>query len=161
MRSLGARALLIACSLLGTAAAVLALTMPLTATESRPTMNRDDEAPSGTSMTASKLDSLVRFVTSRTPFRASRKPAAVAFDPNPPAVPAEGSAVKPVLTLSGIVWGTDPTAVIQGVPGIEGSKVVRRGDVVGGIRVSRIDRDRVWLTGLDTAWTLAVRVPWK
>jgi hypothetical protein len=112
-------------------------------------------------MPASKLDSLARVVILRTPFRAARKPAPVAFDPNPPAAPAVPAGPKPLLTLSGIVWGGDPTAVLQGIPGIEGSKVVRRGDVVGGIRVSRIDRERVWLTGLDTAWTLEVRVPWK
>lgn len=161
MTSLGMRALLVAASLLGVAAAVLGLTMPLTATESAVVMNLEDDAPSGKSMTASKLGSLVRLVILRTPFRASRKPAMVAFDPNPPAPAAASTAAKPVLALSGIVWSGDPTAVIQGLPGIEGSKVVRRGDVVAGFRISRIDRDRVWVTGFDTTWTLAVREPWK
>jgi hypothetical protein len=142
-------------------ATAVGLSVPLTATEYRVMMSEGDEVPSGRAMTGSKLDSLVRLVVQRTPFRASRRPAPVAFDPNPPAAPTVQTGPKPLLTLSGIVWGADPTAVIQGVPGIEGSKVVRRGDVVGGIRVSRIEREHVWLTGLDTAWTLAVRVPWK
>jgi len=159
MRWLGPRALLIAWSLIAVAGGVLGLTMPLTAAETVVT-HRGNDHVEGTLLTAARVASLVRLMTQRTPFRASRKPAAVAFDPNPPAPQAPSNTPKPLLSLSGIVWGADPTAVIQGVPGIEGSKVVRSGDVVGGIRVSRIDRERVWLTGLDTAWTLAVRVPW-
>ena len=109
------------------------------------------------------LDSLTAFVAATAPFRATRKPSTVAFDPKPLAQPADSTAAapRPTLSLSGVVWGTVPTAVIQGLPGVEGSKVMRKGDVIGGITVSRIDRNRVWLTGVDTSWVLNLREPWK
>ena len=97
------------------------------------------------------------------PFRARRRPAPTPFDPTPrtAGTDAAQTAVKPVLTLSGVVWGVETAAVVQGFPGIEGSKVVRKGDVVGGIRVIRIERDRVSLAGLDTTWTLQIKGSWK
>lgn len=160
MRSLGPRIFLAACSVGAVGFGGLALMVPLTAAGPAGMNGRNEDLPMRAA-TVPKIDSLLRLVTTRTPFRASRRPAAVAFDPNPPAPIVASNAPKPVLTLSGIVWSGDPTAVIQGLPGIEGSKVVRRGDVVAGLKVSRIDRERVWVTGLDTVWTLAVREPWK
>ena len=68
-----------------------------------------------------------------------------------------------MLTLVGIVWdgGKDPTALLEGLPGTDGPRSVRTGEVVNGLHVKRIDRDRVAILGLDTAWTLTVREPWK
>ena len=65
--------------------------------------------------------------------------------------------------LVGIVWdgGADPAAVIEGLPGIEGSRVVRVGEEYGGVRVRRVERALVVLAGLDTVWTLTVREPWQ
>ena len=41
-------------------------------------------------------------------------------------------APKPVLTLVGVVWdkGRDPSALIDGLPGVDGPRPVRRGDVL-------------------------------
>jgi len=96
------------------------------------------------------------------PFRARRAPAPVAYDPvalaagpPPPAPP------KPVLTLTGIAWGAEPEAVIEGLPSTDGPRVVRQGEIVGGLKVRRIAPDRVVITGMDTTWTLTVREPWK
>jgi hypothetical protein len=68
---------------------------------------------------------------------------------------------KPTLVLVGIVAGLDPTAVIEGFPGIEGSRVVRVGDVVAALRVRSIGPIGVRITGMDTVWTLTVREPWR
>ncbi|MGH7526485.1 MAG: hypothetical protein ACREMX_07250 [Gemmatimonadales bacterium] len=67
----------------------------------------------------------------------------------------------PALAISGIVWGMEPAAVVEGVPGVEGSVVLRRGESAAGLRVVRIDRERVVIRGMDTTWRLVVREPWK
>lgn len=156
-----ARMLLLAMSAAAIGFGGWALTSPLGQVSLQPSHPSQDRVVG--KVGAPVLDSLVRFVAGRTPFRASRRPTAVAFDPRR-LIDDQGTSTttpKPVLTLSGIVWGRDPTAVILGLPGIEGSKVVRNGDVVAGIKVNRIERERVWMSGLDTNWTLAVREPWK
>lgn len=96
------------------------------------------------------------------PFRAQRAPAPVAYDPvalaaspPPPAPP------KPALTLTGIAWGAEPEAVIEGLPGTEGPRVVRVNETVGGLKIKRIASDRVVVVGMDTTWVLTVREPWK
>ena len=57
--------------------------------------------------------------------------------------------------------GNDPSAVIEGLPGVEGSRVVRVGDVVAGLQVKNITNGRVVIAGVDTTWVLEVREPWK
>jgi hypothetical protein len=63
--------------------------------------------------------------------------------------------------LTGIVWEREPAAVIEGLPGSNGPRVVRARETVGPLRVRRIEREQVLITGLDTMWTLRVREPWK
>ncbi|MGH7530058.1 MAG: hypothetical protein ACREMN_06715 [Gemmatimonadales bacterium] len=75
--------------------------------------------------------------------------------PQPPAVP------KPTLLLVGLVSADQPSAVIEGFPDVQGSRVVRAGDVVAGLRVTRILADRVVVVGMDTTWQLKVREPWR
>ena len=99
----------------------------------------------------------------RDPFRVTRRPAAVLYDPvriSQPAIPAPQ---KPALALVGIVWdsGKDPTALVEGIPGADGPRPVRRGETIAGLRVKAIKQDRVLITGLDTTWTLTVREPWR
>jgi hypothetical protein len=106
-------------------------------------------------------DSLLRIVVDHDVFRMSRTPALLAFNSAPPeAVPTEVPPPKPQLLLTGIVWGTDPGAIVEGLPGIEGSRVLRVGETSGGIRVRRITKQNVTLAGLDTTWVLQVRKPW-
>jgi hypothetical protein len=57
--------------------------------------------------------------------------------------------------------GMSPSAVIEGFPGVEGSRVVRVGDAVAGLRVKTISNGRVVIAGTDTTWVLKVREPWK
>ena len=109
------------------------------------------------------IDSLAAATTVRDPFRFTRRPTAVSYDPLRPAEQMAPSAPKPVLQLAGIVWegGRDPTALIEGLPGIEGVRVVKDGDLVAGLRVQRIARDFVRITGMDTTWVLKVRDSWR
>lgn len=106
-------------------------------------------------------DSLARVTVSRDVFRSARRAAAIVYDPQRAAAPAENQPPKPALTLVGLVGGAEPSAVIEGFPGVEGSRVVRPGDQVSGIRIIGIMRDRVRLAGMDTVWVLQVREPWK
>jgi hypothetical protein len=52
-------------------------------------------------------------------------------------------------------------AVLEGLPGIQGPRVLQLGERVGGLTVRRIKGDVVTVTGLDTTWTLRVKEPWK
>jgi hypothetical protein len=108
-------------------------------------------------------DSLVRLIVARDPFRVTRRPSNVVYDPIRLAQPATPPVPKPVLALVGIVWdnGRDPTALVEGLPGADGPRPVRSGETIGGLRVKAIKPDRVVITGLDTTWTLTVREPWR
>ena len=108
-------------------------------------------------------DSLVRLIVARDPFRVRRRPSDVLYDPVRLAQPATPPAPTPGLALVGIVWdsGRDPTALVEGLPGVEGPRPVRSGETIAGLRVQAIKPDRVVITGLDTTWTLTVREPWK
>ena len=86
-------------------------------------------------------DSLSRAAVVRDVFRASRRPAAITYDPQRAAAPVDANQPpKPVLALLGLVGGDEATAVIEGFPGVEGARVVRVGDVVAGLRVKQIGR---------------------
>ena len=108
-------------------------------------------------------DSVVAKLTSHDPFRVSRRPSSIAYDPVRLMQSLAPPAAKPVLSLIGIVWdrGNDPTALVEGLPGVDGARPMRLGETVGGLRMKSIKVDRVVITGLDTTWTLAVREPWK
>ena len=124
----------------------------------------DAAAPGDLASSAEVLlswDSVSANLVARDPFRADRSPAMVPFNP----LPAEQAYVeppppKPAISVSGIVWGAEPSAVIEGLPGIEGGQLMRVGDAVAGITLKRITESRVTLTGMDTTWTLSVRKPW-
>ena len=109
------------------------------------------------------LDSLTQSIIGRDPFRIARRPASVAYAPEHASQPASPVPSNPVLVVTGIVWGRrgDPSAVLEGLPGVAGARVVRQGDHIGPLRVRRIERDRVVIAGLDTMWTLTVRQPWQ
>jgi hypothetical protein len=108
-------------------------------------------------------DSLAAALVARDPFRVTRRPSNVVYDPVRLAQPATPPAPKPALVLVGIVWdsGRDPTALVEGLPGADGPRPVRGGETIAGLRVKTIKPDRVVITGLDTTWTLTVREPWR
>jgi hypothetical protein len=110
------------------------------------------------------LAAMANRVTEQDPFRADRKQAPLPFShlaegmsaspPPPPAPP------KPPLFLRGTVGGPKWEALLEGVPGREGSVLVLQGDTIAGLRVRRTSRDTVVVTGMDTTWTLTVRHTW-
>ena len=108
-------------------------------------------------------DSVPGAIVTHDPFRVARHPAAVPYDPLRVGQPPAPVLTKPMLGLVGIVWdgGADPTALVEGLPGVDGPRVVRGGEAIGALRVRRIARDRVVIVGLDTVWVLTVREPWK
>ena len=112
------------------------------------------------------LDSLTAAAAGKAPFRASRAAPRVRYDVERPVIAGAVTAPagpRPVLAVSGIAWGgtARASAVIEGLPGSEGARVVRAGEVVAGLRVRRIQPNLVIVTATDTTWTLHVREPWK
>jgi len=103
----------------------------------------------------------VAAIVSRDPFRIGRLPAITAYDPVRLAEPVAPPPPRPVLTLVGVVNGAEASAVVEGLPGVEGSRVVRVGDVVAGLQIKKIAGNRVTIVGMDTTWVLEVREPWK
>jgi hypothetical protein len=106
-------------------------------------------------------ESLAHLAANGDVFRLRRTPAGTSYDPMRGAVSETPAAPKPQLALSGIVWGAEPAAIIEGLPGIEGPRVMRRGETVAGLRVREITRERVTVVGLDTTWTLKVKTSWN
>jgi len=103
-------------------------------------------------------DSLASLAAARDPFRVTRGPAPVPFDPDQSAdAPPPPRPPLPPLTLVGVALGAEPAALIDGLPGTETTRVVRLGETVAGYTVRRIEEDRVVIAGPDTTWTLRVR----
>jgi len=103
----------------------------------------------------------VSAIVSRDPFRVERRPMRPAYDPLRLAEQLAPPPPRPALILAGVIDGAEPSAVIEGLPGIEGSRVMRVGDVVSGLQVRQIGNGRVTIVGMDTTWVLEVREPWK
>ncbi len=103
----------------------------------------------------------VATIVSRDPFRVERRPVLPAYDPLRLAEQLAPPPPRPVLILAGVIDGAEPSAVIEGLPGVEGSRVMRVGDVVSGLQIKQIRSGRVVIAGMDTTWVLEVREPWK
>jgi hypothetical protein len=50
-------------------------------------------------------------------------------------------------------------AAIEGLPGIEGGRLLRVGEQLAGYRVASIEGGRVRVVGQDTVWVLMLRHP--
>lgn len=103
----------------------------------------------------------VMVIVSRDPFRIGRRPVLPAYDPLRLAEQLAPPPPRPTLSLVGIVDGASPSAIVEGFPGVEGSRVVRIGDAVAGLKVKAISHTGVVINGVDTTWVLKVREPWK
>lgn len=104
-------------------------------------------------------DSVALIVSGRNPFRPSRAAAGRRYDPLAPAgAPLQPTLTsRPNLTLVGLVLGNDPAALIEGIPGVEGTRVVRPEERVGQVQLRSVGRDNAVVTGFDTTWTLRLR----
>lgn len=113
------------------------------------------------------MESLMAILVKEAPFRWSRRSLGTAAASSPaPGMPAPGAGAdpappKPNLVLAGIVWGREPLAVLEGVPGSSEPRVVLAGDSVGGLRIRSVTRDRVVIVGFDTVWTLQLKARWQ
>lgn len=118
-------------------------------------------SPPAVSPRSALTDSAAALVVARDLFRRSRRPAASPSRSATPATPAAPAVRRPTLRLVGLVVGPDGAAVIEGLPGAEGARVVREGDVIGNLRIRRITHAGVHVSGMDTVWVLTVREPWR
>ena len=113
---------------------------------------------------ADSLRSAAMSVAAHDPFRVDHQPSSVAYRPElegvapPPPVPKPP---KPRLMVAGIIGGPPWAALLDSVPGRDGSVLVHKGDTLGGLRVRSIGRDTVVVQGADTTWRLIVRQPWQ
>jgi hypothetical protein len=102
------------------------------------------------------LDSLMGIIISRDAFRANRTPAAVRYGQAPEEGAAAIRRARPALRLTGVILGVRAAAVIEGLPGVTGARVVESGERYGDVVVGRISPDTVWVAGTDTTWALTL-----
>jgi hypothetical protein len=98
------------------------------------------------------------------PFRLERHPSPIGYKPElegvaPPPPPPKQP--HPLLTLSGILGGPPWDALLDGVPGHDGSTLVHQGDVIGTLKIRSVSRDSVVITGEDTTWRLGLKKVWQ
>ncbi len=119
---------------------------------------RDPVRPSVEPQETTPLDSSSASWAVRAPFRRNRIAPSVRYRSTPPdlAVQTQPAVPRPILVLRGIVVGAESAAVLEGLPGVEGTRVVRRGETIGTLTVRRIEKDRVIVSGMDTSWTLTL-----
>jgi len=151
---------LLVMSLLGVTASVRIAAGPIARIQLPRAPASDSSAQTNSSSNRIATESVTAIV-SRDPFRIGRRPTLPAYDPQRLAEQLAPPPPKPTLLLVGVVNGSEPSAVIEGLPGVEGSRVVRQGDVVAGLQIKQISNSRVVIVGMDTTWVLEVREPWK
>ncbi len=78
-----------------------------------------------------------------------------------PVAPPPPRPPKPKLALVGIVGGPPWVALLDGVPGQNGSALLHAGDTLAGLRVRTLGPNGVTITGLDTTWKLTLERPWQ
>lgn len=110
-------------------------------------------------------DSITRgaaFSIDNDPFRLSRRPSSVRYSSTPAAAPPSpvATAPRPTLVLRGIVGGPPWSAIVEGIPGREGTTLLRPGDSAGTLVVRSVGRDTVVIKGADTTWRLTVKRTW-
>src|SRR5690242_19872208 len=69
-------------------------------------------------------DSVLAALVAHDPFRTARRPSPILYDPMRLAQPSTPPAPRPTLSLVGIAWddGHEPTALVDGLPGIDGPR---------------------------------------
>jgi hypothetical protein len=120
-------------------------------------------APTGPrQLAADSLANAATYIVTNDPFRLARSPSSVAYSPALEGVapPPETKPARPNLVLRGIIGGPPWSAILEGIPGREGSVVLRRGDTLAALRVRAVRRDTVVIEGADTTWHLTVKRTW-
>lgn len=107
-------------------------------------------------LTSDSLAALLEIAVQRNPFRASRTPSRVELlDGEAPATRSEVNA-RPVLRLVGIVGGPPWSALLEGIPGRDGTALVAASDTAGGLLITAVDSVQVRVVGRDTVWVLTL-----
>jgi hypothetical protein len=101
----------------------------------------------GRQVTADRADLII----ARNPFRTDRRPAARRFGSEGPST---ATAPAPPFQLAGILGGPPWQAVLEGLPGADGSTIVREGDSIGAWRVLRIEQRSLVVAGPDSTWVV-------
>ncbi len=104
------------------------------------------------------LDSLTRSAARRDPFRVARTAAAVPYgSPDVPLAAPAARPPRPVPVLVGIVGGSEPTALLDGLPGTDGTRALRMGERMGDFMLRQVAADHVVIETPDSTWTLRLR----
>ncbi len=147
-------------ALLGTATSIRLAVGPIAQIRLPSAPPTDSHSPATASPRLISAESVTAIV-SRDPFRIGRRPVLPAYDPLRLAEQLAPVPPKPTLSVVGVMDGASPSAIVEGFPGVEGSRVVRVGDAVAGLKVKTISNGRVVIAGMDTTWVLKVKEPWK
>jgi hypothetical protein len=145
--------------LAGAAGLVAAVRFPLGASAGDGRVRAAEERPS---IAVEVPDSLIPRVVGGHPFRPDRRAAPNRYEPSPMGgeVLAATPPIRPALRVAGLLWGSVPRVVLEGVPGREGAVILAAGDTAGGLRVRRLDPGRAVIAGYDTTWVLTPRGLW-
>jgi hypothetical protein len=139
----GLRALLLTLALMGAGAAFLASRVSLEA-PAAVHGPRTASAPWDRHGPAAGLDSVVIV---KNAFRLDRRAAPIPYEPGradgPPPPPVEP---RPALIVAGVVLGRTRAALLRGLPGTEGVRVLAEGEEAGGVRVLRVADTAVVVT---------------
>lgn len=112
---------------------------------------------------ADSLESAVEEIADRNLFRPERASAErhEGAQPTMPMAMAQPPSAKPRLVLRGVLGGPPWDAIVEGIPGREGSVVLRAGQSLGGITMRAVRRDTAYARGFDTTWTLTLARTWQ
>lgn len=144
-------------ALAGAVAVIYSARVPIVA--SLPRTARATRVAAQAGPQAYPADSLAALVQAGDVFRLGHRPAPVRYDPAAGAGPQPWSppVPRPALRLVGLVAGATPLAAIEGLPGVEGGRLLRVGEQVAGFRLMAIEGGRVRVSGQDTVWVLTLR----
>lgn len=107
---------------------------------------------------AESINAAARAAAETDPFRLDRRPSSVPYRPDLEGVAPPPKPPKPALALEGLVGNA---ALLDGVPGRSTTAIVHAGDTLGGLRIRRVGRDTVVVSGADTTWRLTLRHVWQ
>ena len=117
-------------------------------------------SPSSRAVALTPAESLARAVDAIRDGNIFRRDRRVAEDAPAPTSPPSAMGMRPPrppLVLRGLVGGPPWDAVLEGIPGREGTVVVRVGDSLNGFTVRAVRGDTVFVRSQDTTWKLTLR----
>ncbi|NIM50774.1 MAG: hypothetical protein GTN78_24065 [Gemmatimonadales bacterium] len=142
--------------MLGGVAAVRAVTGPVLP-DARGVTTTAESNPVPDHSVQENADSLTAVIIDRNLFRLGRRPAVATSSAAEKPVPQGPVPAPRRFHLLGIVAGRVPSAVVEGLPGATGARVVREGERFGDYLVKRIREGRVDIVGIDTLWVLRLK----